>query len=328
MFAHSPQSPPAGVLWNVHGYLEENASRPRVDWSDVPTPAWFLFDYNSYCPSAHRYRRRPTLPVFASRSCPYGCDFCPQSLFNPSQNHSTRPPKAVFAEIETLRVHYGARDIEFYDPTFGIKKDETLELCRLLEPVKLSWSCYTRCDILDEELVVAMAKSGCHTILFGVESANDELRERTKKELSKEAIEHAFSLCRKYGIDTIASFILGLPKETPETLHQTLSFACSLNPTYAQFHLARAFFSHEDWLKHGRVHDEWEVTDASVNGQAYIPHGFTQKSLQRWLLRSYAQFYLRPSKLFQLCKTVQNRSDLTRYVQGVSQIVGHIFVRR
>ena len=323
-FATGPSTPPDGVLWNIHGYLEEGTRRPSVPWDSLPVPAWLLFDYNTYAPSAHRYRYTPTLPVFASRACPYGCDFCPQSLFNPSQKHSSRSVQSVFSEIQVLISHYGVKDIEFYDPTFGIRREETLELCRLLEREGIVWSCYTRCDILDAELVEAMARSGCHTILFGVESADEDIRGRTNKELSRSAIEHAFMLCEKHNIQTIASFIIGLPKETPNSLRRTISFACSLNPTYAQFHLARSFFDHEEWSRHGRVLQDWNVTDASVNGQAYIPHGFSQKSLERWLLRSYAQFYGRPSKIWELSRVIRSPQDLRRYSKGVLQILGHV----
>ena len=326
--ANSPKSPPAGVLWRLSGYLEENTRRPQVDWEQLPIPAWFLFDYHAYIPSAHRYKHFPTLPVFASRSCPYGCDFCPQSLFNPSQKHSTRPPEKVFAEVKVLHEHYGAKDIEFYDPTFGIKREDTLVLCTLMKSLGVSWSCYSRCDILDEQLIAAMAASGCHTILFGVESADEEVRGRTNKELSHAEIQRAFSLCAEYGIHTIASFILGLPKETPHTLKRTLRFARTLNPTYAQFHLARAFFDHEDWLRHGTIHEEWDVTDASVNGKAYTPHGFDQKSLHRWLMRSYLEFYLRPKKIAALAHTIQSPADIRRYLRGMYQISHHLLGQR
>lgn len=323
-FARNPKAPPDGVLWNVHGYIEEGTRKPTVAWDELPVPAWFLFDYNRYAPSAHRYRYRPSLPVFASRSCPYGCDFCPQSLFNPSQKHSTRSVASVFAEVQVLVTHYGAKDIEFYDPTFGVRREETLALCSLLEGLSIVWSCYTRCDIVDAELVEAMARAGCHTILFGVESVDEEVRGRTNKELSRASIEKAFSLCAAHKIQTIASFIIGLPKETPATLRRTIAFACSLNPTYAQFHLARAFFAHEDWSIHGRVLGDWNVTNASVNGQAYIPHGFSEQSLQRWLLRSYALFYARPSKLLELSRVIRSPQDLRRYGRGVIQIAGHL----
>ena len=323
-FAQSKQSPARGVLWNIHGYLEENSARPVVNWENLPVPAWNLFDHQGYRPSAHRYRLLPTLPVFASRSCPYGCDFCPQSLFNPSQKHIARSPQKVFAEIVELRNIYGIQDLEFYDPTFGIRREETIELCTLLCDLDLQWSCYTRCDLVDESLLDLMKKAGCHTILFGVESEDEEIRGRTNKELSKDAITAAFSLCKQKGIQTIASFIIGLPKETPQSINRTLSFAKKLNPTYAQFHLARSFFAHEEWISAGRIEEDWEVTDASVNGKAYIPHGFTQRSLSRYLLKSYLSFYLRPQKMVELFQTLENRNDVLRHLRGVQQIYRHI----
>ena len=322
-FARMEKRPARGVLWNISGYLEDNPSRPVVAWDKLPVPAWYLFDHTAYIPSAHRYRLLPTLPVFASRSCPYGCDFCPQSLFNPSQKHSSRAPDHVYQEVEALVTRYGIRELEFYDPTFGIRREDALILCEKLQGLDLSWSCYTRCDLVDEELIEAMAKSGCHTILFGVESADEQVRNRTNKELERVDIERAFKLCKEYKISTIASFIIGLPKESKQTIQRTLLFARELNPTFAQFHLARSFFDHEQWQDLGDVAEDWKVSDASVNGKAYIPKGFSQEELEKWLLKSYISFYLRPQKLLQLMLQLHSKEDIKRHLRGVYQIARH-----
>jgi anaerobic magnesium-protoporphyrin IX monomethyl ester cyclase len=325
-FALGREEPSPGVLWRRGGYLSEDPSDPEVDWHGLPVPSWDLFRFGSYRPSAHRYRKRPTFPVFASRSCPYGCDFCPQSLFNPSQKHAVRPPKKVFEEIMELVERYGARDIEFYDPTFGIRREETLALCGMLRAAgnPVTWSCYTRCDLVDGPLLSAMASAGCHTILFGVESGDGEVLGRTRKELLHDDVHSAFSLCRESGIRTIASFIIGLPGETPGSLHRTLQFARQLDPSFAQFHLARAFFDHEEWSSMGRTEEGWDVTAASVNGRAYTPDGFTQAGLQRWLLRAYLSFYARPSKLLQIAKGLDGQEDLRRTLSGMRQVGTHV----
>ncbi|MBM74193.1 MAG: hypothetical protein CMK59_02225 [Proteobacteria bacterium] len=325
-FARRCEEPSAGVIWQRRGYLEENPEQPEVEWEDLPTPAWDLFKWRSYQPTAHRYRRLPTLPVFASRSCPYGCDFCPQSLFNPSHKHQTRSVEAILRELKELIDWYGIRDVEFYDPTFGVRRSQALELCqRLIEKNwDLTWSAYTRCDLVDEELIQNMKAAGCHTLLFGVESGDEEVLERTGKELRHADIEKAFNLCKKHGLRTIASFILGLPKESEESLQKTLDLAKKIDPTYAQFHLARAFFEHEEWKEHGTVAEHWEVTSASVNGQAYCPTGLTERQLQRWLIRSYVGFYIRPQKLISLMKTLHSTEDILRVFRGVRQVSNHL----
>ena len=112
--------------------------------------------------------------------------------------------------------------------------------------------------------------------------------------------------------------------ETPETIRKTISLAKELNPTYAQFHLARAFFAHSDWSENGRVAEGWEVTSASVNGRAYVPHGFTASNLQRWLIRAYIEFYGRPSKVMELGTSMKTPGDWQRTLRGVYQLGGNI----
>ena len=109
---------------------------------------------------------------------------------------------------------------------------------------------------------------------------------------------------------------------------QTIGMAAKLNPTYAQFHLARSFFDHDRWLESGSVSDDWDVTAASVNGRAYIPDGFTAKSLERWLMFAYGAFYLRPSKLLRLGFEMRNSSDVKRTLQGGVQVFQHVLSRR
>ena len=129
--------------------------------------------------------------------------------------------------------------------------------------------------------------------------------------------------CREIGIDTVASFIIGLPLETPERIVETIQFAKRLNPTYAQFHQARAFFEHDDWQALGKVSGSWEETSASLNGLAYIPNGFTQKEIVRWLLSAYVRFYVNPRKVGELLSTIRTMSDVQRLGKGVHQVSSH-----
>ena len=68
-----------------------------------------------------------------SRSCPYGCDFCPHSLFHTAEEYTNRPVEGVLQEIKDLIDMYNVANIEFYDPTFGVNKDHLLSLCTGLQ---------------------------------------------------------------------------------------------------------------------------------------------------------------------------------------------------
>jgi anaerobic magnesium-protoporphyrin IX monomethyl ester cyclase len=312
----------------VSYYGEKGPTQPLTTSSkrSNSVPAWDLFEYQNYIPSAHRYLQQPVLPVIASRSCPFGCDFCPHSLFHTSDTYSPREPEDVVSEIQTLQRLYKVKNIEFYDPTFAINRQKTLELCHLLQNLDkpIGWSCYSRCDLLDVELLTEMKKAGCHTILFGVESGSEEVLSRTGKELELSSVLQMVNDCRKLKIQTIASFILGLPLDDVHSLRETIKFACKLNPTFAQFHQARAFFAHQEWQELGSVTEEWEESTSSVNGLAYIPNALTMKQLHMYLLKAYLRFYARPQQVYTLLRQIHSPADMKRYLQGGQQIVQHI----
>lgn len=318
----------SGVSYVDQTGLHEHSVK-NMNWSILCTPAWDLFDVFAYVPSAHRYLKRPVLPVMTTRSCPFGCDFCPHSLFHTSDEYMIRPATDVLREIQELHQKYHIANIEFYDPTFGINKDHTLEICRGLRQmqqtgISIGWSCYSRCDLLSKDLLQEMKQSGCHTILFGVESGNSDVLARTKKQLQLSEVQQFVQNCHEIGIQTIASFILGLPLDTPNTIRQTINFACSLNPTFAQFHPARIFFAHDDWKELGDFEQKWDETSSSINGISYIPKQLTKGGIYWYLLRSYLQFYGRPSKISQMVKQLDSKEDVQRYVLGLKQIIFHM----
>ena len=86
---------------------------------------------------------------------------------------------------------------------------------------------------MDPELLDWMGRTGCERILFGAESANPEILRRIRKGISPEQTRRAVAMTREAGIGVLASFVLGLPGETPKTLRQTIEFADSLRVPYS-----------------------------------------------------------------------------------------------
>ena len=313
----------AGILVDSEQGLQEEEPVHKMDWTVLGTPAWDLFAWENYVPSAHRYRKSPVFPVMSARVCPFGCDFCPHTLFHASDVYSPRPVPDVIKEISDLQQKYGAQHIEFYDPTFAVHREHCRNLVAELGKLGIAWSCYSRSDLLDKELLQEMADAGCHSVLFGVESGNQEVLTRTQKDLSLGDVQRMVQDCKELGIRTIASFIIGLPLDTPKTLQETIDFACQLNPTYAQFHQARDFFEHDEWKELGTIDQQWKEMASSINGQAYIPNGLSQEEIQKWIRKAYLSFYGSPLKMLELSNDVQGREDLKRYWVGIKQIAGY-----
>ncbi len=62
---------------------------------------------------------------------------------------------------------FGARKFLFHQQLFTARKDVIAELCNriITESLDIEWSCFTRTDCLDAELLEKMRKSGCDTVL-------------------------------------------------------------------------------------------------------------------------------------------------------------------
>jgi radical SAM superfamily enzyme YgiQ (UPF0313 family) len=328
----SHAAPPAGILLrNERGQVEDCGDREAEDLDRFPFPAWHYFDHRRYLVPAHRYKRLPVLPVMASRACPYKCDFCPQAMFNTKQKHRVRSPQNVVDEILLLHERYGARHIEFYDASFGTKRELAAGMCEKLidagRPVL--WSCFTRADLIDENLLPLMAESGCRTILLGVESGDQSIVDATGKALRLDEVRHGVEACHQAGIDTIVSFIIGLPGETPETVEKTIRFATELAPTYAQFHVCRTYFDLQRWKAAGRVETDWEIGGESFKGHVFVPSAFSSsKELKSWQRKAYRRFYLRPAYLLQLARSLGNVDDLRRIGAGGAMLLKQLLTER
>jgi radical SAM superfamily enzyme YgiQ (UPF0313 family) len=141
---------------------------------------------------------------------------------------------SVVDEMESLS-GLGFKKIRIEDDLFTFRKERALFICQEIDRRKLSlrWRAYARVDTVDSELLGWMKHAGCERLLFGAESGSSQILKRIRKGITPEQTRRAVELTRKAGIGVLASFVLGLPGETPETLRQTIKFANSLQVPYS-----------------------------------------------------------------------------------------------
>jgi hypothetical protein len=115
-----------------------------------------------------------------------------------------------------------------------------------------------------------MKAAGCTAVSFGIESANPAILKMIKKGITVHQIENAIRMCRRVGISPYASFILGLPGETPQTIKETKAFAAKLQQeglAYG-FHILAPFPGTEVRAQSDRfgiriLTDDWSKYDAN-----------------------------------------------------------------
>jgi radical SAM superfamily enzyme YgiQ (UPF0313 family) len=278
----------------------------------VPRPRHELFPSHGYHFSFAR--SAPFATVLTDYGCPYPCTFCVIGTLG----FQTRPVADVLEELDALRAR-GVRELFFMDQTFGVVKGRGLELCAELERRgDLSFTAFTRPDTATDELLSAMRRAGCHTVIMGVETGESELLAVYKKGYDTTQIEAAFARAKKHGLRTVGTFIIGLPEETEATLTRTLDLALRLPMDFMSLNMAVPRFGTP--FRSRAVDLGLATSDDLVMDQggasAFLPTSTldraTMLALKKRLVR---RFYLRPSYLWSRLRSVSSWHELKSQVR-------------
>lgn len=208
---------------------------PALD--DLPVPARHLIPLGRY--------RALGMPISmtTSRGCPFRCIFCVGRKMTGARVRY-RDPKKVFDELAHLST-LGFHQVNIADDLFTSNRGHCLSVCDeiIRNNLKIKWTSFARVDTVSKDLLERMKKAGCAAVSFGVESANARILKTIKKGITTDQVITAVKMCRDAGITPHASFILGLPGETPETLKETVDFGERLKQMGVShgFHLLAPF---------------------------------------------------------------------------------------
>lgn len=224
----------SGLIWNQDGTLHINQSEIADLKSMDIEPAYELYDMDKYADIIYPGVR--SFAVDTSRGCPFNCIFCSNYSKTKLRFYQNQ---TIFRQLDTLVKKYGVKWIAFVDDLFTFKKSRVIEICNYIidNELKFKWSCITRVDSIDEELLQIMKKAGLYNIIFGVESGSDVVRKRDNKSIANEQYFNAINLCRKYNIRTLNTFIIGHPEETVPQMFETIKFSLKLKSSMTHYQL-------------------------------------------------------------------------------------------
>jgi len=234
----------------------------------------------------------------------------------------------VVAEVEEVVRDYHVDEIYFDDDSLALNRARILKICQLISQrgIEVKWVPQCRVDSMDEEVLDAMKKAGCHYIRFGVESGSQKMLDIMKKKTTLRQIRRAFELCRKVGIKTQAFFIFGIPGETPETIRETIEFAKKMRPDSAQFavvipHPGTDLYQicqKKGWLRYS----SWEDFSA-CNSLIETPE-LSRKDVEKARISAYRKFYFRPSYVLRTAFKIGSWHDFKAVLRSASSIADRI----
>jgi len=162
------------------------------------------------------------ISVTITRGCPFHCPFCFASpTFGLKERR--RPVKPL---IEFIKANLDKFDnLPVFASNFTLNKPWVIKFCNSLikENINIDWRCTTRAELIDEELVEIMARSGCKSVGMGVETFQKNLQEKINKKQDKDKVLEKFVLLKKYGIIAKGYIMLGLPGQTREDVYETIN---------------------------------------------------------------------------------------------------------
>lgn len=226
----------SGIAYLDNGKTVINPRRDQIHNLDELTPAWDLLEWELY-----NYWVSPggrMTSILTSRGCEMSCSFCSQRLF---WRGSWRPrkPEKVIEEIVFLHEKYDVKVftlIDAYPTRDRVRWERVLDL--LIEKnLGISLLMETRVEdiVRDKDILDKYRKAGVVHIYMGAESGDDDVLNSLNKGIEMKTTKEALELLNKAGIMTEASFMVGFPQETWESIEKTIAAAIYLNPDVAVF---------------------------------------------------------------------------------------------
>jgi radical SAM superfamily enzyme YgiQ (UPF0313 family) len=137
----------------------------------------------------------------------------------------------MLKELDYLNKEFGYNAFYFFDDTFTVHRNRTVDFCRLLikEKREYYWFCEVRADTVDRELLKLMYEAGCRSVTMGVESGSQKLLDDVVlKGIDLRRVKEIVSWCNEIGIHVKCCFSYSYPGETLKQVEETLTFRGNL----------------------------------------------------------------------------------------------------
>jgi radical SAM superfamily enzyme YgiQ (UPF0313 family) len=220
----------AGIAWRNGSEVRTNPRRGRVrDIDSFPKPAWHLVPVENYWKHGMGLGvdRGRSMPMLATRGCPYQCTFCSNPLMWTTR-WSARRPDAVLDEMKSYVEKYGVENFDFYDLTAIVKKAWTVDFAQKIVSSGLKFTYQlpsgTRSEAIDQDVARLLYKSGCRNMTYAPESGSPKTLTRIKKKIKVSSMLASIRACRREGLNIKANIIIGFPDETKRDLAITFGF--------------------------------------------------------------------------------------------------------
>jgi radical SAM superfamily enzyme YgiQ (UPF0313 family) len=207
-----------GIHLNQEVYTEKTTALPLPDFDGLPLDHYFVPER--------------ILPYLATRGCYWGrCTFCDhgQGYFD---QYRGMPAHLVIEQVKALRDKYQCRHFLFSDESYPPALLKKVAQLLVEQNVGIKWTTLIRFEesLQDQEIWNLASKSGCCTLYYGMESANERVLNLMDKHAKKSVIETNLRLAANAGIWNHVMAFYGFPGETRDEALETRQFVIDNQP--------------------------------------------------------------------------------------------------
>ncbi len=190
------------------------------------------------CPQDLKRYVIPMLGFYPARGCPFRCNFCSVIKIAGRQVRG----QSIDTTMASLRAakHAGVKLVMFTSDNFNKYPDAKELLLAMIED-KISLPFFVQCDTQvahQEELVDLLARAGCCQLLTGVESFSRKVLLAAHKTQNHPSLYgEIIALCRKYGITSHFTNIIGFPQDTESSVRDHLEALRLIDSDVASFYI-------------------------------------------------------------------------------------------
>lgn len=169
-----------------------------------------------------------TATIYSSRGCPGRCIYCAAPAMSGGK-YRIRDIENVFLETLMVLDESSKRKEVFYsDDTFTVFKNRVERFIQLCDEcgIKISWRCESRVDsmVKNADILEGMKRAGCRRIQFGLESGNQQVLDKIRKNMDLDDARYIIEQTIDAGIHVAGSFMFGHYCDTEGTMEDTLNF--------------------------------------------------------------------------------------------------------
>jgi radical SAM superfamily enzyme YgiQ (UPF0313 family) len=192
-------------------FTREDLRGEALDLTAVSIPDFSDFDLRFY----------PGLAAYTSRSCPFQCSFCVETVY--WGKYRKKSGEHIATELQQLHETYGGQLFVMCD---SLLNPVITELARAMlhREISLYWDGYLRADpaVGDRENTLLWRRGGFYRARLGLESGSEQILKSMGKKISLDQVKQAVSSLAHAGIKTTTMWVIGYPGESEADFQKTL----------------------------------------------------------------------------------------------------------